>query len=401
MKPRLLVILNRFVIGGPAADTIPLLYHLQDKYTIKILYGEKEADEREPLFLLKKYPGLNLIKIASLKRSINPFSDVIAFFSIVGHILKFSPHIVHTHGAKSGFAGRLAARLWSKAAIVHTFHGHVFYSYFNPFTTRFIITLEKMLAHITNAAVALGASQKHDLIHTFRIFPPEKVVEIPLGLQKPEQPLSDYNHFRNTYKLKPGDVSIAIIGRLVPIKNHIDFIKVGSEVLKKVDNVKFFIIGDGQQRAGLVHFLKENKLSFALPGQPSENRKFIFTSWIDDIYTVMHNLDIVVLTSYNEGTPLSLIEAQLCGKSVVAYDVGGVKDTFVDNVSGYLVPKGDIFSFSEKLISMISDKDKRLAMGEKGKEFSSAKFSKLVEVNRTDKLYTGLLKNNGSFKNLL
>src|ERR1044071_9020633 len=114
MKPRLLVILNRFVIGGPAADTIPLLYHLQDKYTIKILYGEKEADEWEPLFLLKKYPGLDLKKIPSLKRSINPFTDVLALFQIFKYIRQFKPHIVHTHGAKSGFTGRLAAWLWSR-----------------------------------------------------------------------------------------------------------------------------------------------------------------------------------------------------------------------------------------------------------------------------------------------
>src|SRR2546423_1368310 len=109
MKPRLLIIINRFVIGGQAADTIPLLHHLQHKYTIKIIYGEKQADELEPLFLLNKYAGLDIQKITSLRRTINPFADVTTLYRIYKFIRSFKPHIVHTHGAKSGFTGRVAA----------------------------------------------------------------------------------------------------------------------------------------------------------------------------------------------------------------------------------------------------------------------------------------------------
>src|SRR5687768_7985377 len=142
MNPRLLIIINRFVIGGQAADTIPLLYHLKDKYLIKVIYGEKEADEIEPLFLLQQYPGLDLQKMPSLKRSINPFADVISTFRMYKLIKAFKPDIVHTHGAKSGLTGRIAAKIWGKAVLVHTFHGHLFHSYFNAFTTKAIIQTE-------------------------------------------------------------------------------------------------------------------------------------------------------------------------------------------------------------------------------------------------------------------
>src|SRR3954471_3346428 len=113
MKARLLVIVGRFVIGGHATDNIPLLFHLKDRYTIKSIYGEKEADEIEPLFLLDQFPGLDMQKLPNLKRRINPFADIITLYRIYKCIKSFKPDIVHTHGAKAGFTGRLAARLYS------------------------------------------------------------------------------------------------------------------------------------------------------------------------------------------------------------------------------------------------------------------------------------------------
>ncbi len=187
MKSKILIIINRFVIGGQAADTIPLLHRLKDKYAIKIIYGEKEADEIVPLFLLEQFPGLDMQKLPSLKRSINPFADIISTYRIYKIIKAFQPQIVHTHGAKSGVAGRLAAWIYGNCFIVHTFHGHLFHSYFNKLTTRFIILVERALSHITHAAIALSASQKRELVDDFNIFPSSKVYEIPLGLFQPEE----------------------------------------------------------------------------------------------------------------------------------------------------------------------------------------------------------------------
>ena len=392
VKPRLLIIINRFVIGGQAADTIPLLYRLKDKFQIKIIYGEKEADEIEPLFLLQQYQGLDIEKIPTLRRSINPFIDLITLFRLYKYISNYKPQIVHTHGAKSGFLGRLAAWVWGKTVIVHTFHGHLFHSYFNSITTKVFIFLERSLAGITHAAIALSPSQKSELVDQFKIFPAEKVFEIPLGMAAPDLNERDVSGIKTLYKLDEADVTIAIIGRIVPIKNHIDFLNIAIKVLKSgINNVKFLIIGDGNDRKMLESFLNENGYSFSGPGNIKEHSKFIFTSWIADMYSVIKELDIVVLTSSNEGTPVSLIEAQLCAKPVVAYNVGGVKDTFENNQSGYLVEKGNVEDFAQKLLALINDESLRTKMGLRGKEFSAIKYSKETEVNAIENLYTNLL----------
>lgn len=393
MNYRLLIIINRFVIGGQAADTIPLLYKLKDKYQIKIIYGEKEADETEPLFLLKQYPGLDIEKISSLRRSINPFIDIITLFKINTYIRKYKPDIVHTHGAKSGLLGRTAAWLWGRSVIIHTFHGHLFHSYFNRFTTNIIIFLERTLARITDAAIALSPSQQNELVHRFKIFNQDKVFEIPLGMIEPDERYLQKQNIRELYKIKQEEVIIAIIGRIVPIKNHIEFLKIASNILSgERKNIKFIIIGDGNNRVLLEDYLHQKGYSFSLPGNIVENANFIFTSWISDLYTVMDEIDIVVLTSSNEGTPVSLIEAQLCAKPVVGYNVGGVKDTFIDKESGFLIEKGDIHTFSQKLVELIQDKTVRVKMGMKGKVYASQKYSKNAEVTAIDNLYSLLLQ---------
>ena len=141
--PRLIIILNRFVIGGQAVDTIPLAWHLSNDFDILILYGEKEKDEVEPQFLLEQYPGLRLKKIKTLQRSINPFYDVVAFFSVLRTIINFKANIVHTHGAKSGFIGRLAAFMAGVPVIIHTFHGHFFHSVTFQVQCQFLLRLLK------------------------------------------------------------------------------------------------------------------------------------------------------------------------------------------------------------------------------------------------------------------
>jgi glycosyltransferase involved in cell wall biosynthesis len=289
--------------------------------------------------------------------------------------------------------GRIAAWFWGKAVIVHTFHGHLFHSYFNKLTTKVIILLERTLSKITHAAIALSPSQQRELTEDFKIFPDNKVFEIPLGMAEPDETFVEINELRSLYKIKEEEVTIAIVGRIVPIKNHVDFFKIAYEVLKgKKINVRFLIIGDGGDRFHLENNLKENGYAFSLPNKVIEDSKFIFTSWISDMYSVMDELDVVVLTSSNEGTPVSLIEAQLCSKPVVAYNVGGVKDTFLNNESGYLIDKGDINSFSNKLLQLINNKELRSEMGKRGKEFASKKYSKDAEVAAIDNLYTLLLK---------
>ncbi|MDB5190776.1 MAG: glycosyltransferase family 1 protein [Segetibacter sp.] len=391
-KPRLLFIVGRFVIGGHATDNIPLLYHLKDKYTVQVIHGEKEPDEMEPLFLLEQFPGLDMQRLPSLKRRINPFADLVTVFRLLKKIKKFTPDIIHTHGSKSGFTGRLAGLLYGKAIMVHTFHGHLFHSYFNSFLSSVIVGVEKALGRVTTATIALGPTQKEELVNKFKILPASKVFEIPLGLYAPTEDGLYKKGLRKKYHVADDDVAIGIIGRLVPIKDPLVFLKIAVSILKNGNQkVKFFIIGDGQLKDEMISYLEAKKILYSLPSAIVDKAPVIFTSWISNVYEVIYELDIVALTSLNEGTPNSLIEAQLCSRPVVAYNVGGVKDTFVDKVSGFLVEKDDITTFTKNLTTLIADKELRTTMGRNGKEFSSRKYSKHTEVRLIDELYSMLL----------
>jgi glycosyltransferase involved in cell wall biosynthesis len=394
-KPRLLIVLNRFVIGGQAVDTLPLAYFLKQDFDILIVYGEKEKDEIEPVFLLNKYTGLHLKKVGYLRRSVNPFIDIIAFFQLLLIIIKFKPHIVHTHGAKSGFLGRLSAWVCQVPVIVHTFHGHFFHSYFSRKVSGLIALIERAIGRITTAAVALSKLQKKELVEDFKILPANKMAIIPLGFayedNNDKQPLR--NKFRTQYKLQQSDVAVGIVGRIVPVKNHSLFVQcikvlLSSDVCPKP---AFFIVGDGELRRRVEEELRANHLSYS-DKEITEKSRVVFTSWLTDMVEVMNGLDIIALTSLNEGTPLSIIEAQFFKKAVVATDVGGVKDTMEDGATGFLVKSNDTNAFSAKLELLIRDEALRVNVGEAGYKLASERFSKQKEVSNTKNFYFSLLQ---------
>lgn len=398
IRPHLLIILNRFVIGGQAVDTIPLAWYLKNDFDILILYGEKEKDEIEPTFLLQQYPGLRLKKISHLRRSINPFIDVLAFFSVLFAIVTFKAHIVHTHGAKSGFIGRLAAWFSRVPVIVHTFHGHFFHSYFSQRMSRFIAAVERAIGKITTCAVALSETQKNELVEKYKILPASKIKIIQLGFafSQASDAQQQRNAFRSKYSLQPHDIAIGIVGRIVPVKNHAFFVDIIHKLLSEpaTNPVAFFIIGDGELKSGVEKSLQQKNILFSNHSITNENR-VVFTSWLTEMYEVMNGLDIIVLTSLNEGTPLSIIEAEFFKKPVVSTNVGGVKDTMVDGKTGFLIESNNIITFIQKLRLLIEDEALRHKMGEEGYQFASAKFSKQQEIETTKAFYLGLLKQKG------
>jgi glycosyltransferase involved in cell wall biosynthesis len=397
-KPRLLIILNRFVIGGQAVDTIPLAWHIKNDFEILIIYGEKEKDEIEPFFLLEKYPGLQLKKISYLRRSINPFIDLFAFISVFYTIVTFKADIVHTHGAKSGFIGRVAAWLAGVPVIIHTFHGHFFHSYFSPVVSCLIAHVERTIGKITTSAIALGDAQKNELAGKYRILPPAKIKIIPLGFafDQLNDSVTLRKAFRNKYGLQPNDVAIGIVGRIVAVKNHSFFVRVLHSLVNipTVNPTAFFIIGDGHLRVQVEKDLKEKRIPFNANSITNENR-VVFTSWLTEMYEVMNGLDIIVLTSLNEGTPLSIIEAQYFKKPVVSTNVGGVTDTIVVGRTGFVSESNDETTFTQKLRLLIENGELRSQMGREGYDFVSARFSKQKEIEITKELYLSLLKQKG------
>jgi glycosyltransferase involved in cell wall biosynthesis len=394
-KPRLIIIFNRFVIGGQVADTISLAWHLGRDFEILILHGEKEKDELEPGFLLRQYPGLRMKKIRLLRRAVNPVNDVFAFFKVLNIILAFKPDIVHTHGAKSGFIGRLAAYFASVPVIIHTFHGHFFHSYFSKPISLIFKIVEKLIGKVTTCAVALSETQKIELVGRYKILPPCRIKIIPLGLNFPDTVSSSEQRetFRGKYGLQPEDIAIGIVGRIVAVKNHPFFIDVLQRLLSNRTRspVAFFIIGDGELKPRICEYLEQKNISYNTHSVTDDNR-VVLTSWLTDMNETMNGLDIVVLTSLNEGTPMSLLEAQYFKKAVVSTDVGGVKDTLADGITGLMCKYDDTDAFAFKLRQLVDNKDVRIKMGEEGYKFVTAKFNKDSEIAATRELYFSLLK---------
>ena len=387
-KPRVLRIINRFNVGGPTYNAAYLTKYLEDDFETMLIGGEKQESEASSLYITEKL-GLTIKVIPEMTRSIGIVNDIRAYRSISKLIKEFRPDIVHTHASKAGAIGRLAAKRNKVPHIVHTFHGHVFEHYFGKVKTRLIITLEQVLASFTDRIIAISTAQKHDLSKRFNICPDTKIQIIPLGFELGK--FSDSvdakrAQFRNTFNLVENQVAVGIIGRLVPIKNHRLFLDVLSDLKKRNIVVKAFVIGDGELKEDLIDYAISVNLT--VEGDAAD---FVFTSWIKNIDEVISGLDIVALTSRNEGTPVSLIEAQAAGKAVVSTEVGGVRDVVINGKSGLLCPDNDVKTFSEALEKLILNENMRKQMGEKGMQFASEKFHVDRLVANTKKVYLELL----------
>ncbi len=396
LNPRVLFFINRLVIGGPAIDVISMAGFLQHDFEILIIYGEKESHEVEANFLLSQHPNLKLQKIPGLKRSINPFSNLFVFFSVLKIINSFKPTIVHTHGALPGVIGRIAAYFSRTPVIIHTFHGHFFHSYFNSFFSGIIIKIEKTLSLLCDAIIATSNHQFTDLVIKYKVAPKNKVSVIELGIDNAFLNTSSVEapkNFIEKYHIDDDTIAIGIIARIVRVKNFSLFVKVAKTILNKTNKkVKFFVVGDGYLKEEVQQELTANKINWSDSEHSIASTSVIFTSWISHIGDILSALDIVILTSHNEGTGLSLAESQYCGKPVVATNVGGVPDTLIDGETGFLVEPSNADAFAEKLLVLIEDKDLRLEMGKKAKVFAKNKFSKQTETENLKQLYFKLMQ---------
>lgn len=386
-KTKLLIIINRFVISGQTPDVISNAWYLKDTYDIKIFYGEKQPDEIEAFYLLDIFPGLQIQKIPFLKKSFNLVNDLKTFFFLYKNIRENKYDIVHTHGSKSGFIGRLAAYIAGTKGIIHTYHGHLFKGYFNQLKTKSIIAIERFLGKLSSVCVVLSEQQRKEIAGTYKIIPPQKAALIPLGFDiKAYQESLSAGYINELFSKLSGKKIIAIIGRVVPVKNHLFFLHVAEELLKRRLNTVFLIVGDGTDKTKLQTWLSQKKLAFSEKGY-LEDSPFIFTSWQTNMANILPHIDIVTLTSYNEGTPMSLIEAQFFKKPVVAVDAGGVKDTFIDNKTGFLITSHYVKEMADKIELLIKDKALAEQMGTNGHNFVAKNFSKEIEISAYKNLY--------------
>jgi glycosyltransferase involved in cell wall biosynthesis len=385
--PKVLRILNRFNLGGPTYNVAYLTRYLNHGFETKLVGGMPDEGEADSMHILNGQ-GLHPEILVDLKRAPNLTDDYRAYRHIKKIIEEYKPDIVHTHASKAGALGRLAAMNAKVPVVVHTYHGHVFDGYFNGFKTKVYQMIERWLASKSNGIVAISPEQKSDLVDVYRICKSDKVKVIPLGFDlnrfQTERELKR-DFIREKYKINDDEIAVAIIGRLAPIKNHDLFF----EILKKVEiktgrKVKVFIVGDGLERERL-------EIKAATFGV-SEKVSITFTSWIQDIAEFNAGLDLVCLTSTNEGTPVSLIEAQASGIPVVTTDVGGVQAVVKDGETGYVVPLNNPDLFAEKLLKLIEDDNLRQNMSQNGWAHVKDKFHYQALVDNMEQFYLELLK---------
>jgi glycosyltransferase involved in cell wall biosynthesis len=385
--PKVLRIINRFNIGGPTYNATFLTKFISEDYETLLVGGLPEKDESDSLHILENY-GVKPLLIPEMKRIPNFRSDREAYRKIKQIIEEFQPDIVHTHAAKAGALGRKAAKACGVPIIVHTFHGHVFHSYFGKAKTLLYKVIERRLAKLSTGIIAISPIQKEELSSIHGICKPEKIKVIPLGfdlMQFQENLPEKRVETRAKWNLNADEVAVAIVGRLAPIKNHHLFLDVIELLAEKGIKARYFIVGDGQERTSIEQRSKELENTYDL--------KIELTSWIKDIATFNAGMDIICLSSDNEGTPVSLIEAQASGVPVISTDVGGVKDILSEGETGFVVPKKDSLAFAEKLELLIEKKEIRDKMSQNGWNFVRDKFHYTTLVKNMENYYTELIEN--------
>lgn len=392
--PKVLRIINRFNIGGPTYNAAYLTKYLSPEFKTVLVGGSLEEGEVSSEYILKQF-GIKPILIPEMHRSLRYSSDVVAYYKLKEIIQRFKPDIVHTHASKPGALGRWAAYRSGVPVIVHTFHGHVFHSYFNRLKTELFKQVERKMAAVSTRIIALSDLQKYELSEEHKICEAEKIVVIPLGFDLnrfQDKKELKRSKFRNEYNLSEDELAIGIVGRLVPIKNHELFIRSIAQ-LKLLTKRKFraFIIGDGERKNELVALCRDLGLSVSLFPDKSP-ADVTFTSWIREVDVANAGLDIICLTSRNEGTPVSLIEAQASGKPVVSTNVGGVENVVYSGKTGMLVNHLDVLHYTQSLVEVVTNDALRIQMGEAGWKHVSTKFHYTRLVDDMRNLYYELLQ---------
>ncbi len=388
--PKILRIINRFNLGGITYNVSYLTKYLPSEYETLLIGGPEEEGESSSLHITDSL-GLKPLILKELNRNVNPIKDYRSYKEIKKIIQEFKPDIVHTHASKAGAIGRLAAISCKVPIIIHTFHGHVFHSYFGKLKTYFYKSIERYLAKKSTAIIAISAIQKQELVEKFKISSADQTYIIPLGfdLERFNQNVIEKRQkFRQTYKIKQDEIAIAIIGRLAPIKNHELFIDaIIYTATKTSKKIKAFIVGDGETKQQLINYIKSKNCEYSF--NTEKETLFNFIGWQKEIDMVLNGIDIIALSSKNEGTPVSLIEAQAAGKFMVTTNVGGIKDILKPGC-GFITETDK--EFCEKLLESVSSHNELMIQAEKGIVFAQDRFSYKRLVKDIDELYKTLMK---------
>jgi len=376
-------IIGRLNIGGPAIHAILLTRGLRARGYETLLVAGREGPREGSLRDLAVQKGVEPLFLPEMGREVRPGRDLVALFRLLRLFRQHKPEIVHTHTAKAGALGRVAAKLAGIPIIIHTFHGHTFDGYFSRGMARVFLAIERRLAAVTTKILTVSEGQRRALLR-LRIGSPESVVVMPLGLELDGLLRSDRRRGEIRRRLGASAEAplIGVIARLVTIKDLSTFLKAASALHRSRPDVRFLIVGDGELRSRL------EQEAHALGLDESAH----FLGWQRDLEPIYADLDLVALSSLNEGTPVSLIEGMASGLPVVATEVGGVPDLVEHGKTGLLVPPNDSEALSTAMETLLGDPERRREMGRLGREAVYPKYSDAALVDRMDRLYASLLQ---------
>lgn len=378
---RVIRLMDRLNVGGPARQAIELSARLGPPgWRTVLAHGRLEPHE-QGLEDSAKEKGVVLEYIPEFARPLRPLDDFRAFLRILRLLRRERPQVLHTHKSKAGALGRVAALLAGTPAVVHTYHGHVLRGYFSPTADRIFRLIESLLARLTGRIVVLTGSQKQELLE-MGIGRAEQYAVIPSGVDLDPFLTADTlrGELRKELGIAEGIPIVGIVGRLVPIKRHEDFLEAAKTIIGNGTECKFLIVGDGERKKELEEISRMSGLA----------GKVLFLGNRPDMDKVCADLDVAVLCSANEGLPMALIEAMAAAKPVVATKVGGVPELVQDGETGLLVEAGKPDDLARAVLDLIGDRAKARAFGSRGREASRAYGAEALAL-KTGELYRSLL----------
>lgn len=372
---RILRVIARTNVGGPALQVATLMTGLDpDRFDQRLVVGSVDPSEAD--YLTLRAPEVEPVRIPPLGRAVRPSDDLRAFTALVREMRNFRPHVVHTHTAKAGVLGRVAARAVRVPALVHTFHGHLLHGYFSPAKTRAVVAVERGLARVTMRLAAVGEQVRDDLLAA-KIGTPEKYVVIPPGVPQPT--IQEPYAARALIGAPVDRPIVAFVARMTDIKRPDRFADVAVRVAQARPDVHFIVAGDG----ACLDDLRDRCAAIA------DNMQFL--GWWSDVGAIYSAADAVVLTSDNEGMPVSLIEAAMCGVPVVATDVGSTREVVVDGETGF-VTTTRVDDLAAALLRLIDDTQLRTEMGKTAALRAQEMFGAARLVSDTEAVYADVAR---------
>jgi len=386
---RVLRIQSRICIGGPALNSILLSAYLDPQHYSTLLVGGRLEPGEQSMAPLAEEKGVRIQLIPEMGRSVRWLDDLRALIKLIGLIRRYRPHIVHTHTAKAGALGRVAAWLCRVPIRIHTFHGHVFEGYFGAMGNWAARMVERMLAALSTRVIAISASQRHDLVQRFGVVPAEKAVVIRLGFEMAWLGQGRPGRFKEQVGLPPSCRVAGILARLVPIKNHALLLHaiagwVDGPGTRTPDQVRFLVMGDGELRSELERLARDLGIESWVE----------FTGWRRDLADIYEDLDLNILVSRNEGTPVTLIEGLCAGVPVLTTDVGGIRD-FLPADAGVILRDPTVEDLAEQLRRWTEHPPRFSRLDEATREQVRAAFHVDRLVADMDRLYRSLAKAKG------